>query len=210
MKVLAINGSPKAKGNTFIALNAVLGELEKEGIATEILHVGNKSVRGCLACGRCTSEKDGKCAINDAVNELLPKLFEADGILLGSPVYYAGINGTLKAFLDRAFFVAGANGRKMRHKVGAAVVAVRRAGGVPAVDQLNKYFAISEMLMPTSNYWNMIYGMVPGESDADPEGLQTMRVLGQNMAWLLKVLDYSKGHVKAPELEQKTLTNFIR
>jgi multimeric flavodoxin WrbA len=210
MKVLAINGSPHVKGNTSIALGAVMEELEKEGINTELITVGNRTIKGCVACGRCTSEKDCKCSINDDVNVWIQKMVEADGILIGSPVYYAGINGTLKAFLDRAFYVAGAGGRKMRHKVGAAVVAVRRAGGVPAVDQLNKYFAISEMLMPTSNYWNMAYGWTPGEAEKDDEGLQTMRVLGRNMAWLLKVLDCAKGQIQPPAAEQKILTNFIR
>jgi len=210
MKVLAINGSPHKEGNTNLALKTVMQELEAEGIETELLHIGNKAVRGCISCGRCIKEKDCKCSINDDVNGWIQKMIAVDGLLLGSPVYYSGINGTMKAFLDRAFYVSTAAGRKMRHKVGAAVVAVRRAGAVPAVDQINKYFTISEMLMPASNYWNMVYGMTPGESAGDLEGLQTMKVLGRNMAWLMKVLEYSKGHVAAPALEQKTLTNFIR
>jgi multimeric flavodoxin WrbA len=180
MKVLAINGSPRPDGNTATALRVTLQELEHEGIGTELVTIGQKVVRGCLACYQCREKQNQRCAIHgDEVNALIPKMMEADGILLGSPVYYSGINGTMKSFLDRAFFAAGA---AMRHKVGAAVVAVRRSGGSASFDQLNKYFLISQMHVVGSNYWNIIHGLMPGESSQDPEGQQVMRTLGRNMA----------------------------
>ena len=144
---------------------------------------------------------------SDDVNALIPEMIEADGILLGSPVYYSGINGTMKSFLDRAFFAAGG---AMRHKVGAAVVAVRRSGGSASFDQLNKYFLISQMLVVGSNYWNIIHGMVPGEATQDAEGQQVMRTLGRNMAWLLKMIDHSKTAIAPPVPEDKIMTNFVR
>ncbi|OGV63721.1 MAG: FMN reductase [Lentisphaerae bacterium RIFOXYB12_FULL_65_16] len=210
MRVVAINGSPKKDGNTALALQTVMKELESEGISTELIHIGNKAVRGCLACGRCAETKNGTCAIPDAANEWIAAMFAADGVLLGSPVYYSGINGTMKSFLDRAFCVAGASGRKMRLKVGAAVVAARRSGASTAVDQLNKYFTIAEMLMPCSSYWNIVHGRAPGEAAGDAEGLQIMRVLGRNMAWLMKLVDFGKGHIPPPPMEDRILTSFIR
>ncbi len=210
MKVIAINGSPRNNGNTFNALNTVLQELEKEGINTEIIHVGNKLIHGCISCGKCFETTDCRCVFNDGVNEIIQRMIEADGILLGSPVYYAGINGTMKSFLDRAFFASAGGGRPFRLKVGAAVVAVRRGGASETFDQLNKYFCISEMIVPGSNYWNQIHGLMPGESNGDAEGLQTMRVLGRNMAWLLKLMEYGKAQVPAPPEEEKIHTNFIR
>ena len=207
MKVLAINGSPKLDGNTFIALDTVLKELEKEGISTEVIHLGGKAVHGCIACFKCRESGDGRCVLKDGANEWIAKMVEADGLLLGSPVYYAGINGTLKSFLDRAFFAAGSS---MRLKVGAGIVAVRRAGSSTALDQLNKYFSISEMLVPASNYWNMAHGMMPGEVQGDSEGLQIMRVLGRNMAWLMKLVEYGRKNLPPPEPESKVMTNFIR
>ncbi|MDD3117776.1 MAG: flavodoxin family protein [Victivallales bacterium] len=210
MKVLAINGSPRSEGNTFIALSAVAGELEKAGIVTEIVHIGNKDIRGCIACGKCAERADGRCVFDDCVNELLPRMVAADGLLLGSPVYYAGINGTFKSFLDRAFYAAAAGGRPFRFKAGAAVVAVRRAGATDAFDQLNKYFSLSEMVTVGSNYWNQVYGRAPGESAADAEGLQSMRVLGRNMAWLLQVIAAGREQLPLPEMEPKIKTNFIR
>ena len=210
MKVLAINGSPKKDGNTALALRTVMGALEAAGVSTELIHIGDKAVRGCVCCGRCAETKDGKCALKDGANEWIAKMLAADGLLLGSPVYYSGINGTMKSFLDRAFYVSGSSGRKMRLKVGAAVVAVRRAGASVAFDQLNKYFTISEMLVPSSNYWNIIHGRAPGEAAGDDEGLQTMRVLGGNMAWLMKLIEFGKGHVEPPPMEEKIFTNFIR
>ena len=210
MKVLAINGSPNENGNTSFAIRVVLQELEKEHIETDILHIGNKNVHGCIACGACLSKGDLRCVIDDGMNDWIEKMVEAVGIILGSPVYFSGVNGTMKSFLDRAFFVAAVSGRPFRHKVGAAVVAVRRSGGVATFEQLNNYLCFSEMLIPGSNYWNVIHGMVPGEAPGDEEGVQTMRVLGQNMAWLLKLVEHGKGHIQPPPLENKVLTNFIR
>jgi multimeric flavodoxin WrbA len=210
MKVLAINGSPNENGNTFFAISVVLQELEKEGIETETLTVGNKDVRGCIACGTCVSEGNCRCIFDDGMNEWIRKMVEADGIILGSPVYFSGVNGTMKSFLDRAFFVTAVSGRPLRHKVGAAVVAVRRSGGIPTFEQLTRYFCFSEMLMPASNYWNVIHGMMPGEAAGDEEGIQTMRILGQNMAWLLKFIEHGEDHIQPPAGENKILTNFIR
>jgi len=210
MKVAAFNGSPNKEGNTYHALKTVTEELEKAGIETEIIHVGNKLIRGCLACGQCARKKDEKCVTDDEVNEWIQKIKEADGIIFGSPVHYSSIGATMKAFLDRAFYVAGMNGGLFRHKVGAAVVAVRRSGGMTALDQLNHYLAYAEMLVPTSNYWNIIHGTRPGEAVQDQEGMQIMRILGKNMAWLLKLVENGKGSVQAPEPESKVTMNFIR
>lgn len=211
MKVVAFNGSPNKKGNTYNAIETVAAELEKEGIEVEIVHVGNKLVRGCLACGGCSRNQNERCVIeNDGVNEWVQKMKEADGIILGSPVYYSAIAGTMKSFLDRAFFVATSNGGMFRHKVGASVVAVRRSGGIPVFDQLNNYINYSEMIMPTSNYWNVAYGTAPGEVMQDEEGMQIMRVLGKNMSWIMKLVESGKSKVKESENEEKIFTNFIR
>lgn len=211
MKVVALNGSPKSNGNTYEAIKAVANELEKENIEVEIIHVGNKMVRGCLACNGCARNKNEKCVMeNDEVNEWIQKMKDADGIILGSPVYYSAIAGTMKSFLDRAFYVASANGGMFRHKVGASVVAVRRAGGIPTFDQLNNYIAYSEMVMATSNYWNVAYGTAPGEASRDEEGMQIMSVLGKNMAWIIKLIELGKDKVEEPEREKKTFMNFIR
>lgn len=203
MKVVAVNGSPKANGNTAYAISLVLEELEKEGIETEVIQVGNQPIRGCVGCGGCG--RDGRCVFDDQVNEWADKMAAADGVLIGTPVYYAGINGTLKSFLDRAFY---SHSKQMRHKVGAGLAAVRRAGGLPALEDINRFFTISEMLVPSSSYWNVIYGRVPGEAQQDEEGKQTMRNLGRNMAWLLKMRQ--KGLEEAPERQPKIATNFIR
>lgn len=211
MKVIAFNGSPNKEGNTYHAIKIITAELEKEGIETEIIHVGNKSIRGCTACGQCAKNKNERCVLpGDEVNEWIQKMKEADGIILGSPVHYSSIGATMKSFLDRAFYVASANGGMLRHKVGAAVIAVRRSGGVTTFDQLNNYINYSEMLIPTSNYWNVIHGTRPGEAIQDEEGVQIMRVLGKNMAWLMKLVENGKGTVKEPERENKLFTNFIR
>jgi len=210
MKVVAFNGSPHKEGNTYHAIKMVTNELEKEGIEIEIIHVGNKSIRGCIACNQCAKNRNEKCVLpGDDVNEWIQKIKGADGIILGSPVHYASLSATMKSFLDRAFYVAGNNGGLLRHKVGTSVVAVRRTGGIPTFNQLNNYMSYSEMLMPTSNYWNVIHGTSPGEVLQDKEGVQIMRVLGQNMAWLLKLVENGKENVKAPEKERKTLMNFI-
>lgn len=208
MKIIAINGSPKSEGNTFHGLKIVCEALEKEGISTEIIHVGNKNIRGCLACGGCAANKNEKCVIDDEVNSIIQKMKNADGIIIGSPVYYASMAGTMKCFLDRAFYVASANGGLYRHKVGASVVAVRRSGEVATFDHLNHYFTISEMFLASSSYWNVIHGRMPAEALQDEEGVQTMRVLGKNMAFLIKSIDKNKAEL--PAKEQKIMTSFIR
>ncbi len=211
MKVLAFNGSPKAAGNTFHALKMVLEQLEQEGIATEMIHVGGKVIRSCTACNQCRAKRNEQCVLNDdEVNGWVQQMKQADGILLGSPVHYAGMAPTMKAFLDRAFYVSGANGGLLRHKVGAAVVAVRRSGGLPAFSQLNHYLLYAEMLMPTSNYWNVIHGAAPGEVAQDIEGTQIMRLLGRNMAYLLKLVKHGRGVIEPPAAEAKTPMSFIR
>ena len=210
MKVVAFNGSPKKEGNTYHAIKMVAEELEKEKIEVEIIHVGNKVIRGCLACNGCVRNQNEKCVINDEVNDWIQKMKEADGIILGSPVHYASVGATMKAFLDRASYVTSVNKSMLRHKVGAAVVAVRRSGGVPTFNMLNNYINYSEMLMPTSNYWNVIHGAAPGEVEQDEEGKQIMRVLGENMAWLMRLVEFGKGKVEEPEKEDKAFTNFVR
>lgn len=211
MKVVAFNGSPKKEGNTYHAIKIVTKELEKENIETEIIHIGNKSIRGCTACGQCIKNKNEKCVLSgDEVNEWIQKMKKADGIILGSPVYYSSIAGTMKAFLDRAFYVTGVNDSILRHKVGASVVAVRRSGGLTTFNELNNYINYSEMIMPNSNYWNVIHGTQPGEALKDEEGIQIMRVLGKNMAWCLKLVENGNGMVNKPERKNKIFTNFIR
>ncbi|MDR5659853.1 flavodoxin family protein [Serpentinicella sp. ANB-PHB4] len=209
MKVVALNGSPKKDGNTYHALNIVAKELQKENIEVEIIDVGSHNISGCIACEKCKENKNEKCIIDDEVNVIIQKMKEADGMILGSPVYYSGINGTMKSFLDRAFYVAGANGGLFRHKVGASVVALRRSGGISTFQQLNNYITYSEMLAPTSNYWNIVHGKLPGDMLKDEEGVQIMRILGKNMAWLLKLQKNGKD-VEAPEKEGKIKVNLIQ
>ncbi|TAJ43350.1 flavodoxin family protein [Methanofollis fontis] len=187
MKVVAFNGSPRKDGNTARLLRAVLAELEKEGIETEIVHIGGRSIHGCTACMKCFENKDRKCIIDkDIVNECIGKMAEADGFVIGSPTYFADVNTETKALIDRAGFVAIANDGMFARKAGAAVVAVRRAGAVHAFDTINHLFGISNMFTVGSSYWNLGLGLAPGDVEKDEEGLQTMQNLGQNMAWLLK------------------------
>ena len=190
MKVVAFNGSPRKEGNTAALIKHVLTELENEGIETETVQVGGKSIHGCTACAKCYESKDKKCVIDkDIVNECIEKMLEADGIILASPTYFADLTPELKALIDRAGFVAKANGELFRHKVGAAVVAVRRAGSVHVFDSINHFFTISQMIIPGSSYWNIGIGLAEGDVEKDEEGIRTMEVLGQNMAWLLKKLN---------------------
>jgi multimeric flavodoxin WrbA len=211
MKVIAINGSPKPQGNTFHALSMVGNEIKAAGIDFEILHVGHKMIHGCIACGKCAVNKDEKCSsFNDDVNQWIQLLKHADGILLGSPVYYSGIAGTMKCFLDRVFYVSGANGQLFRNKVAAAIVAVRRSGGSSTLDGMIHYLTYAEMILATSCYWNVIHGRLPGEVAQDAEGVQIMRVLGKNMAWLLKMKEAAATAVEPPVKEIKEITNFIR
>ncbi len=211
MKVIGFNGSPNKKGNTACSLNMVFDELENEGIETEIIHVGKKKIQGCIACHGCVKNQNEACSMkDDPVNEWIQKIKAADGILLGSPVHFSGVAGTMKSFLDRAFFVSSVNGGLFRNKVGAAVAAVRRSGGIPTVDSLNHYINYSEMIMPSSNYWNVAHGLAPGEMEQDGEGKQIMSVLGKNMAWIMKIIGHGKEQFPAPEPAAKIMTNFIR
>ena len=211
MKVAAFNGSPHANGNTYLALRTVADVLESNGIEVELIHIGDKAVRGCMGCNACAKNRDQRCVLpDDGVNEWVQKMIQADGILLGSPVHYSNLTGVMKCFLDRAAYVAGNSGGLLRHKVGAAITAVRRTGGMPTVDAMNRYITYSEMIIPSSNYWNVVHGMRPGEIEQDAEGMQILRVLGENMAWLMKVLDNGKQIFPPPAWERKQLTNFIR
>jgi multimeric flavodoxin WrbA len=207
MNVLLINGSPHKNGCTFTALSEIAGELEKQGIESRIFHIGTKAIRGCIACGQC--EETGLCAYSgDPVNECIGLVKEAGGIIVGSPVYYASPNGALLALLDRVFF-AGSDA--FAYKPAAAIVSCRRGGAASAFDALNKYFTISNMPVVPSQYWNGVHGQTPEEVRQDAEGLQIMRTLGRNMAWLLKCIEAAKGTVPYPEKEPAQLwTNFIR
>jgi multimeric flavodoxin WrbA len=209
MKVLLINGSPKTQGCTYTALSEIAKELEKENIETEIFHIGSQPIRGCMACGGCHRNGNGKCVFNDdTVNIFLEKSKEADGFIFGSPVHYAAPSGLITSFLDRAFFAAGST---FQNKPGAAIVSCRRGGSTAAFDQLNKYFTISNMPVISSQYWNMVHGNTPEEVKKDLEGMQTMRVLGRNMAWLLKCIQAGKqAGISLPEKEPRVATNFIR
>jgi len=212
MKIIALNGSPKENGNTAQALQVLLGEVQKKGIETELITIGNKMIHGCIGCGKCREAQNGTCVAfpNDAVNELMPKLAAADAIVLGSPTYFAGVNGTMKSFLDRAFYISLANGGLFRLKYGAAVVVLRRGGGTAAFDELNKYFQISEMTVASGCYWSAVHGLVPGELLQDLEGLRILRVQGRNLAYLLQLAEHGKGHVPLPEREERVSTNFVR
>ena len=202
MKVVLINGSPHRKGNTFIALSEVEGALEKEGVQTEIIQLGIKAVQGCIACNKCAEL--GHCVFQDTLyNQVREALQEADGIVVGSPVYYAGPNGALCALLDRVFYSCS---ELLAYKAGASVAVCRRGGASATFDRLNKYFTILNMPVVSSQYWNSVHGMRPGEATEDAEGLQTMRMLGRNMAWLLKGVKREER----PEPELRVMTNFIR
>jgi multimeric flavodoxin WrbA len=186
MKVVAFNGSPRPDGNTRILLGYVLGELEKEGIETELVQVGGTPLHGCTACLECAVNKDRRCSIeDDALNGYVEKMLAADGILIGSPTYFADVTAETKALIDRCGYVIRQNGNLLRHKAGAAVVAVRRAGALHAFDTINHFFLISQMMVVGSSYWNFGLGRAKGEVESDVEGLRTMRTLGENMAWIL-------------------------
>lgn len=205
MKVILINGSPNAKGCTYTALEEVSKTLKSEGIETEIIHVGHKDIRGCIGCRQCKTK--GKCVFNDIVNDIAPKFKECDGIVIGSPVYFASANGTLVSFIDRLFYSMTAD---KTMKVGATVVSCRRGGNSATFDELNKYFTISQMPIASSQYWNMVHGNSPEEVQQDLEGLQTMRTLGKNMAFLIKSIQLGKKEFGLPEKEEHKFTNFIR
>ncbi len=205
MKVLMINGSPRANGNSYIALHEMEKIFAEEGVQTEIVHVGNKAIRGCIACGSCMEK--GKCVFDDLVNETAPKFEACDGLVVASPVYYASANATLVAFLDRLFYSTHFD---KTMKVGASVVAARRGGLSATFDELNKYFTITGMPVASSQYWNSIHGRAAGEAAQDGEGLQTMRTLARNMAFLMKSIALGKDTYGLPEKEAPCRTNFIR
>ena len=204
-KVLIINGSPRVGGNTSIALNEMVKVFEAEGVETEVVQIGNKDIRGCVACGSC--HEKGKCAFDDVVNELAPKFEEADGLVVASPVYYASANATLIACLDRLFYSTRFD---KTMKVGASVVVARRGGLSATFDELNKYFTISGMPVASSRYWNSVHGREKGEAEQDLEGLQTMRTLARNMTFLMKSIALGKEKFGLPEKEKWQPTHFIR
>jgi len=202
MKVLLINGSPHEKGCTYTALSEVASALNANGIDTEIFHIGSEPLRGCIGCRACA--KAGKCVFDDDIcNELAARVAEADGLVVGTPVYYAGANGALCALLDRVFFSSGA---KFKYKPAAAVVSCRRGGASAAFDRLNKYFTIVQMPIVSSVYWNSVHGSTPEDVLKDQEGLQIMRTIGNNMSYMLKSFEDSKAEI--PETEKKIFTNF--
>lgn len=207
MKVLLVNGSPNEKGCTYTALSEIAKTLEEDGIETEIFHIGNKPVRGCIGCGGC--KKSGQCVFDDDVlNRLADRVKKADGYVFGSPVYYASPNGAMLAVMDRLFYSAG---KYMAYKPAACIASARRAGTTATYDVLNKYIGINHMLMVPANYWNMVHGSKPEDVKQDLEGLQTMRTIGKNMAWLLNLLEAGKANgIKHPEIEEKIRTNFVR
>ena len=205
MKVLMLNGSPRPRGNTFTALSEMEKVFQAEGVETELVHVGNQDIRGCIACLSCM--KQGKCVFDDMVNELAPKFEASDGLVVGSPVYYASANATLVALMTRLFYSTRFD-KSM--KVGAAVVAARRGGLSATFDELNKFFTISGMPVASSQYWNSVHGREQGEAAQDAEGLQTMRTLARNMTFLMKSIQLGKDAYGLPEREPAQRTNFIR
>ena len=205
MKVLMLNGSPKVNGNTAIALQEMEKVFKAKGVETEMIHVGNKAVRGCIGCGKCAEA--GKCVFEDVVNEAAPKFEACDGLVVGSPVYYASANATLVAFLTRLFYSTRFD---KTMKVGAAVVAARRGGLSATFDELNKFFTISGMPVVSSQYWNSIHGRAPGEAAQDAEGLQTMRTLARNMTFLMRSIELGKEKYGLPAREAPQRTHFIR
>ncbi|MBQ7153485.1 MAG: flavodoxin family protein [Clostridia bacterium] len=205
MKVLLINGSPRAGGNTAIALDEMVKVFKENGVEAEVVQIGNRDIRGCIACGNC--RKTGKCAFNDAVNELAPKFEAADGLVVASPVYYASANATLIACLDRLFYSTSFD---KAMKVGASVVIARRGGCSATFDELNKYFTISEMPVASSRYWNSVHGREKGQAEEDAEGILTVRTLARNMVFLMKSIALGKEKYGLPEKEKWQATNFVR
>ena len=187
IKVIAFNGSPRGDGNTSILIKCVLKQLEKQGIETECIQIGGQLLRGCTACFKCAENKDGKCAVrSDSINEYIEKIIEADGVIIGSPTYFADLTSETKAFIDRVGFVSRVNNNFLAKKAGAVVVAVRRAGAIHVFDSINHFFLINNMIVPGSSYWNIGIGREKGDVETDEEGIKTMEALGENMAWLLK------------------------
>lgn len=204
MKVLILNGSPKTNGNTMTAISEMVKVFDSEGVESEVIHVGNKDIRGCVSCNSCTVK--GKCVFDDVVNEIAPKFEASDGLVLASPVYYASANATLIACLDRLFYSSSFD---KTMKVGASIVVARRGGCSATFDELNKYFTISGMPVASSQYWNSVHGRTPGEATKDLEGLQTMRVLAKNMTFLMKSIALGKEKFGLPDKEEHLWTHFI-
>lgn len=197
MKIIAFNGSPRKDGNTTSLINCVFDELQKEGIETELFQLGGKKIQSCMACMKCFQNKDQHCSVkNDVLNECIEKMLEADGIILGSPTHFANVSSEMKALIDRAGLVAIANGYMFKRKVGAAVVAVRRAGSIHVFNSINHFFFINQIIVPGSNGWNMGFGLEKGEVEKDEEGILIMKTLGENMAWLLKRCQVSNEALK--------------
>jgi multimeric flavodoxin WrbA len=204
MKVLLINGSPRSNGNTYLSLAEAASALEAEGIGTEMISIGPKAVQGCTACNKCSEL--GRCVFKDELYEKVrERVLECDALIIGSPTYYAGPNGSLCALLDRVFYSCG---KHLRYKPGAAVAVCRRGGAISTFDRLNRYFTITDMPIVPSQYWNIVYGQQPGDASKDAEGMQTMRKLGSNMAWLLRRIE--SGEAPPAMQEERVWTNFIR
>lgn len=208
MKIILINGSPRKDGNTSKALEVMEEELKKQGIETENIQIGHLKIHGCIGCGYCGTSEDNQCVFKeDIVNETAKKMRKADGFILATPTYYAGIAGTMKSFLDRVFFTSS---DYFKYKVATSIAVVRRAGGVDAVHQLNNYLNLAEVIIPPSQYWTVAYGMDKGEVVGDQEGIQTLRKNAKSMAWVLKAIEVGKEKIPMPENEGHTMTNFIR
>lgn len=208
MKVIAINGSPRKNGNTSQVLKIMADELAEQGIEVEIIQIGHINIHGCIGCGYCKTSNENHCVFkDDIVNEVAKKMREADGFILASPTYYAGIAGTMKSFLDRVFFTSS---NYFKYKVATSISVVRRAGGVDVVHQLNNYLNLAQTVMPPSQYWTIAYGMAKGEAIEDKEGIQTIRKNARSMAWLLEIIDAGKEKIPVPVEEDHVMTNFIR
>lgn len=208
MKVIAINGSPRKNGNTSQALKIMADELKEQGIEVEIIQIGHLNIHGCIGCGYCRTSEENQCVFkDDIVNDVAKKMREADGFILASPTYYAGIAGTMKAFLDRVFYTSS---KYFKYKVATSISVVRRAGGVDVVHQLNNYLNLAQTVMPPSQYWTIAYGLAKGEVIQDEEGIQTIRKNAKSMAWLLNIIDAGKEKIPAPVDEDHVMTNFIR
>ncbi len=208
MKVIAINGSPRKNGNTSQALKIMADELKEQGIEVEIIQIGHLNIHGCIGCGYCRTSEENQCVFkDDIVNDVAKKMREADGFILASPTYYAGIAGTMKAFLDRVFYTSS---KYFKYKVATSISVVRRAGGVDVVHQLNNYLNLAQTVMPPSQYWTIAYGLAKGEVIQDQEGIQTIRKNAKSMAWLLNIIDAGKEKIPAPVDEDHVMTNFIR
>ncbi|GAA0122836.1 flavodoxin family protein [uncultured Clostridium sp.] len=208
MKVIAINGSPRKNGNTSQALEVMADELEQQGIEVEIIQIGQLNIHGCIGCGYCRTSEENHCVFkNDIVNEVAKKMREAEGFILASPTYYAGIAGTMKAFLDRVFYTSS---NYFKYKVATSISVVRRAGGVDVVHQLNNYLNLAQTVISPSQYWTIAYGLEKGEVHQDKEGIQTLCKNAKSMAWLLKIIDAEKEKIPVPVEEDRVMTNFIR